>query len=143
MIKSGKVTECSFSSEWKAPNGDIIYFHQIKIDNGDYGAVGTSEKLPSKINVGMVINYSVPGIGKIKLENSAPTPQASGGYGDKKTGSKGGYSKKPEDYLGYSYSYAKDLVIAGKTKPADIKALKSIAEEIYQHIQELLNNENK
>jgi hypothetical protein len=45
-----------------------------------------------------------------------------------------------EQFLGYSWSYAKDLLIAGKTR-SDMDELKAMAEYIYSNIGKMVNNE--
>ena len=51
--------------------------------------------------------------------------------------------KTPEEYLGFMGGYAKDMVIAGKTKNADIAAWKTLVRAMYSEIKEILNEENK
>jgi hypothetical protein len=43
--------------------------------------------------------------------------------------------------LGYAWSYAKDLIIAGKTLQ-DMEELNAVARYIYNEIGSMLNNEN-
>jgi hypothetical protein len=45
-----------------------------------------------------------------------------------------------EQYAGYAWSYAKDLLIAGKTSQ-DMDELKAMAEYIYNNIGKMINNE--
>ena len=44
-------------------------------------------------------------------------------------------------YLGYAWSYAKDLIIAGKTMK-DVEELNNVARYIYSEIGKMLNEEN-
>jgi hypothetical protein len=46
-------------------------------------------------------------------------------------------SKKPEEFLGYAWSYAKDLIIAGK-KMKDVEECSQLAEYIYGKIKDML-----
>lgn len=64
-MKTGKVTSCVFSREWDGPSGKI-YYHNITLDNGDDGSVGTKEKMPSKICTGAEIYYSIESKGQFK-----------------------------------------------------------------------------
>lgn len=51
--------------EWEGPSGKI-YYHNITLDNGDEGSVGTKEKMPSKICTGAEIYYSIESKGQFK-----------------------------------------------------------------------------
>jgi len=64
-MKNAKVTSCVFSREWEGPSGKI-YYHNITLDNGDEGSVGTKEKMPSKICTGAEIYYSIESKGQFK-----------------------------------------------------------------------------
>ena len=64
-MKNAKVTSCVFSREWEGPSGKI-YYHNITLDNGDEGSVGTKEKMPSKICTGSDIWYSIESKGQFK-----------------------------------------------------------------------------
>ena len=144
-MKTSIITECQFSGDWKAPNGDMLYYHNITLKNGDTGSVATAEKYASKIEVGKEVTYTING-SKIKLqqpEGANSTPQTYNGANANKQRKQYNYArgKQAPDFLGYACSYAKDMVIAGKAKAADIKAYKNAAEQIYKHIQELLKNE--
>jgi hypothetical protein len=48
--------------------------------------------------------------------------------------------KGQEAFLGFSWSYAKDLIIAGKTSK-DLEELNEVARYIYNEIGKMLNNE--
>ena len=64
-MKKGKVTKCQFTREWDGPSG-TIYYHNIVIDNGDHGSVGTKEKMPAKLSEGSEIWYSIEQKGNFK-----------------------------------------------------------------------------
>lgn len=64
-MKTAKVTSCVFSREWDGPSGKI-YYHNITLDNGDDGSVGTKEKMPAKICTGAEIYYSIESKGQFK-----------------------------------------------------------------------------
>jgi hypothetical protein len=79
------------------------------------------------------------------LKTSAPAQQKSNpvnsGKAPRNYQSNG--KRSPEDYLGFIYGYAKDIHIAeiqatGKKVP--LANLKKNVEEMYAHIQELLNS---
>ena len=65
QMKNAKVTSCVFSREWEGPSGKI-YYHNITLDNGDDGSVGTKEKMPSKICTGAEIWYTIESKGQFK-----------------------------------------------------------------------------
>ncbi len=125
MEKTSKITACSFKNEWSAnkdENGKykppLTYYHNIELENGDFGNIGSREKMPDKLQVGNELTYTIEN-GKIKAVNKQNFKPNGGGY-------------KPEPYehkmAGMAFSFAKDLVIADKVKVEQIEA---IAEKIY------------
>lgn len=144
MTKTAQITKCEYSGDWKAPNGDMIYYHQITMNNGDIGAVGTAEKYAAKIAAGATINYTINN-GKIKLVNDeVPAAPAASKPAANRSASPAprSYGKKPEDFLGYCCGYAKDLVVAGKADKKSLDLYKHAAEEIYKHCIALLQSDN-
>jgi hypothetical protein len=146
MTKTAQITKCEFTGDWKAPNGDMIHYHQITLNNGDIGAVGTAEKYAPKIAAGATINYTIQN-GKIKIVAddlpAAPvqnrTQQAPA---QQRSTAQRSYGKKPEDFLGYCCGYAKDLVVAGKADKKSLDLYKHAAAEIYKHCISLLQSDN-
>ena len=144
-LKTSKILSCEFMNEFN-PKGtnNIVYYHRVEFENGDIGSVGTVDKMSEKIAVGKVVNYTFdPDKMKIKLEQSMGDFAATGGnkQGGKQGGSKGGYRVKNQDeFLGYAWGYAKDLIIAGKTMK-DVDELNNVARYIYAEIGKLLRNE--
>jgi len=156
MLKTSKVKECTYTSDWKAPNGSFVYYHNVSFENGDTGVCGRSKKSPQDMLPGVEIEYEI-NAGKIKYmrpvnqaEPPAPSQQGSNNSNSdqyhsraprRRTsyGSQKGGNKHPHEFLGYSFSYAKDLVIAGKASSADVADLKRIAKEIYFNIMDLLD----
>ncbi len=124
---TSKITNIKFTGEWENPSGGITYYHELTLQNGDVGSIGASSKNPAKLCVGATITYKKDG-SKIKYMNS-DTEKAK----PRTTGRK----KGAEQYLGYAWSYAKDLHIAGKTMK-DIEELDKMADYIYQKIKEQL-----
>lgn len=132
-MKISKVTKCLFTNEWVNPAQKIVYYHQITLENGDVGTIGTMEKYSKKIIEGAIIEYTLNN-GKIKLEEPMDKPvKPFQNYNAKSS------SSKHESFLGYAWSYAKDLVIAGKTAD-DYEEVKKIAQLIYFEIGEMLEN---
>lgn len=122
MEKKAKITRTTFKNEWKGDKGSVFY-HEIELDNGDKGEIGAKEQLPSKLNPGEELTYTIEA-GKYgnKIKAVAPT---GGGFA-------GGGRKGPEpktQIIGFAMSYSKDLIVAGKV---DIKQLPETFERIYQ-----------
>jgi len=88
MEKTSKVKNIEFKQEWKGQNGSVFY-HNLWLENGDIGQIGSKEKLPAKLAIGSEITYNIETDergSKIKLVTQKP--QFGGG---------GGYKKSPED----------------------------------------------
>ena len=86
-MKTAKITACTFIREWTGATG-TIYYHDITLDNGDSGSVGTKEKNSAKIAVGEVVTYNIEEKEfngrksyNIKLTAPAPTSFSKGGGG--------------------------------------------------------------
>lgn len=117
MEKKAKITRTVFKSEWAGPNG-TVYYHDIELDNGDKGSIGSKEKMPSKLNPGQefayIIETDVRGGFKIK----AVTTPGGGGF-------KGGAPRAQVDprvqMISFAMSYTKDLVVAGKLSINDMR----------------------
>ena len=142
-MKTGTILKCNFTNEWVNPSGKTVYYHQVILDNGDVGNIGTFDKYPNKISTGTSIQYTIEN-SKLKIL-SEQTPMDSSKYGNSafKSSSKKSYTqaaKSHVDFLGYSWSYAKDLVIAGKTMK-DVEELNKIARYIHQQVTEMLSGE--
>ena len=138
MSEKAKIIKCLWTNEWAHPKGDKIHYHELTLSNGNIESCGAAEKYPEKLKEGKEIEYDIVK-GKVKLVSNSDQPAARSNSSS--TGAKKQYGKpiKQTDFLGYSYSYAKDLVVAGKTTKKDRENLKSIAEEIYAHIGVILN----
>tara|TARA_R110001599_G_scaffold288252_1_gene491101 strand:+ start:118 stop:519 length:402 start_codon:yes stop_codon:yes gene_type:complete len=133
MEKKSKIVKSVFSNEWTNPSGGTTYYYDVALLNGDVGSCGVSEKDSVRVKVGSQVNYQINGT-KIKIvsvENSAEKKYS--GY------KKGGRITK-DSMLGYSWSYAKDAWIGGKTM-ADIQELDEMATYIYNRIGEMLNDD--
>lgn len=118
MEKKAKITRTVFKNEWAGPNG-TVYYHDIELDNGDKGSVGSKDKMPAKLNPGQELTYTIDG-NKIKAVNA--TQGFTGGGGGKK-----GPDPKVQ-IVGFAMAYTKDLVVADKIK---IDQLPAIFEKIH------------
>ena len=144
-MPKGKILSINYTNEWTAADGTIYYYHAIVLDNGDVGSAAL--KAQNQFQLGQNIEYEIEGerIKKVKLvmpSSSKKASSAAPSYSGRKSYSKS--ARNPVDFLGFIYGYAKDIHIAemnvtGKVVP--IEKLKSNVEEMYAHIQELLENE--
>lgn len=86
-MKTAKITACTFVREWTGATG-TIYYHDITLDNGDSGSVGTKEKNSAKIAVGETVTYNIEekefnGKKSYNIKLTAPAPtftKGGGGY---------------------------------------------------------------
>lgn len=136
-LLKGKILQCEYKDEWLNPaSNKKLYIHEIVTDNGGKGQVFTVEKNSPRISVGTYIEYEYDFIkDKIKIHSSSvdksPTISKTGEKLEVK--SKLPPSARQESYLGYAWSYAKDLIIAGKGIK-DVEELDKVATYIYERI---------
>ena len=133
MTKTSKIIKCVFTNTSPAPDGKPIYYFSMQFENGDVGYCGRMLREPQDMKEGQNMEYEIIGT---KIKYIKPQQQFSNAQSSERK--KTTYKKAPDDFLGYAYAYAKDLVVAGKTKPKDIIDLKEIAEIIYSHVTTLL-----
>lgn len=113
MEKKAKITRTVFKNEWTG-NGNTVYYHDIELDNGDKGSIGSKEKMPARLNPGSELTYTIDK-GKIK----AVQAQGGGGFA-------GGGKKGPDpkvQIVGFAMSYTKDLIVAGKVTTDQLPAI--------------------
>jgi hypothetical protein len=142
--KKGKVVKCVFSNEWQNPGGGTTYYYDLWLDNEETGSVGVNTKDSPRISEGAELEY-VLAKGKFKIITSSNDAVAkekkSSGGGNK--GARKTYTKNlsQESFLGYTWGYAKDLIIAGKGMD-DMEELDKVAEHIYAKIGRMLSGED-
>lgn len=131
---TSKISSSVFSNEWTNPSGGTTYYYDITFENGDSGSIGVTDINSEKVRVGTELTYTIIN-GKIKVQQmpNTPTPK----YTGNRNYSKGKNSQ--EQFLGYAWSYAKDLIIAGKTMQ-DVDELNKVARYIYNEIGDMLNS---
>lgn len=134
--KTARVVKCVVTNEWQNPSGGITYYHELTFDNFDTGTIGKMSKYPKEIGEGVTITYTLDEKKKIKVISSSMNKDK-----QVKTAKTFGVGpKKHEDFLGYAWSYAKDMIVAGKTMN-DVDELNKMARYIYEEIGKMLKNE--
>jgi hypothetical protein len=127
MEKKAKITRAVFKNKWTG-NGNTVYYHDIELDNGDKGSIGSKEEMPAKLNPGNELTYTIEN-GKIKAVNAN-----TGGGGGFAGGGKKGPDPKVQ-IVGFAMSYTKDLIVADKVK---IDQLPAIFEKIHKLMSDKL-----
>lgn len=141
-MPKAKILSITFTNEWQAADGAMYYYHSLVMDNGDVGSAAL--KVINQYQIGQTIDYEIEGerIKKVKLAGvKAVSKPATSIPGARKSYSKS--ARNPVDFLGFIYGYAKDIHIAemqvtGKVVP--IENLKRNVEDIYEHLQGILEN---
>jgi hypothetical protein len=149
-IRLGKVASCVFDKEWLNPvSKKIIYYHDVITDMGDILSIGAMEKNSARIKKGAMIEYILDQAGKTKIISSSSDAKkiAEQAVAEKQSrGERASVSmnrtKGQETYLGFAWSYAKDLIIAGKTMN-DVEELNKVARYIYEQMGKMLNQEQE
>lgn len=105
MEKTSKIKSCRFVSEWTGQNG-VVYYHEIELDNGDKGQIGTKERMPDKLNIGSELTYTIESTTR---GNKIKAVAAGGGF-------KGGrQQQEPKvQFIGFAARYTIDFLIANK-----------------------------
>lgn len=126
MEKKGIITRTVFVSEWSNPQGGQVYYHEIELNNGDKGQIGSKEKMPAKLNPGQELTYTIEPSSrgnKIKAVVENKGQQFRGG---------GRPQVDPRQQVAtFAMSYCKDLVVAGKI---DLKLMEDVFERMYKAI---------
>lgn len=110
MEKTAKITRTTFKQKWTGGGGNTVFYHDIELDNGDKGSIGAKEEMPSKLNPGSTLTYTIDG-NKIKAVQAANTGTFQG-------------KKAPDpkvQIIGFAMSYTKDLIVAGKVGIGDLE----------------------
>lgn len=139
-MKTSKIISSTFINAWTIPGTkNVLHYYLLKFDNGEEGKVGVVPGNVITIAEGATLTYKL-NADKIEIIREAMTTGSNKvshkGNGHRASGHTfGGKGPvKQTDYLGYVCGYAKDLVVAGKTKPADVRAFMKIVDEIYDHV---------
>jgi hypothetical protein len=152
-MKKSVVMACEYDKPYKFPNGDVIHYHRLVLQNGDKGNCGVSEMFSNKIAVGQEINYQIEN-NRIKIISEAPTqkeftsPQQQiknkfmpNTNEDKPIPRK--YTKAPEDAITFIMGYASNRHVAKITstkKDVPLQEMLDEADLIYEHYKKMLNS---
>lgn len=73
-MKTSVIKSSKFAREWNNPKGGVIYYHDIQLENGDKGSIGSKDKMPDFLKEGKTLSYTIEGdkIKKAKLEGFSP-----------------------------------------------------------------------
>jgi hypothetical protein len=141
--KKSKIVSCSYKNTWTSKDGGTVrFYYNLEMENGDDGSGGFEKQ--GQYKSGDTIEYEYSDIDKVfKIVHAKPQQTNRGGGGSVPRTYTGSGKRSPEDYLGFIYGYAKDIHIAeiqvtGKKVP--LANLKKNVEELYSHIQEILNS---
>jgi hypothetical protein len=148
QVKKEKIVNCRFTDKWLNPKSKkFVYYHELITDEGNILNIGSVEKNSIRIKAGATIEYIVDENGKTKIISSSnDASKIAEKVLIEKENSKNNFIpgtkmiKGQETFLGYAWSYAKDLVIAGKTMK-DIDELNKIARFIYGEIGKMLHED--
>ena len=136
MAKKGKIASITYTKDWKAPDNTILYYHVVLFENGESGSCALKSK--NQYDIGDSVEYELNG-DKLRILSKSSLEKPIFNSYKKSTG-----SKKPEDYLGFVYGYAKDIHIArmqiSQNSNYPLEQLMEDVERMYQHVQNLLNS---
>jgi hypothetical protein len=151
-MKKSVVISCEYDKPYNFPNGDVIHYHRLVLQNGDKGNCGVSEMFSKKIAIGQEINYQIDN-NRIKIISEAPTqkeftpphPQKNkfrpSTNDDKPIQRK--YTKAPEDAITFIMGYASNRHVAKITatkKDVPLQEMLDEADLIYEHYKKMLNS---
>ena len=57
MQKKAKVLEVKYEKSWSPPDGGLLHFHWVKMDNGDEGSYCSKSEKQDKFVVGQEVEY--------------------------------------------------------------------------------------
>jgi len=150
-MKTATITSILKTNNWKAPDGTPLYYHKIIFDNGDEGSAALKEEYPSNVAEGCIVEYELNN-GKLKIQSQKPKPTPPKptvkSWSNTTQYPNKSMNKKHEDFLGFAYGYAKDIMVARINKEKTqitltdtVSDLKILADEIYSHMGKMLNQD--
>lgn len=114
MEKTSKIKSVTFKNEWNNPKGGVLYYHEIELENGDKGQIGT--KKPNPFAIGDDLTYTIE-----QTEKGNKIKRVLGGF----TGNNYGPRSKNDNtgmMVGNAITNAVNLVCNGKVEIKDIEA---------------------
>ena len=112
--KTAKITRTVFVSDWAGPNGPV-YYHEIELSNGDKGQIGSKEKMPSKLNPGSELTYTIEETSRGNKIKAVVT-------GGSQFQGKGRVMPEPRiQMISFAAAYTKDLIVGGKVQMNDFE----------------------
>lgn len=152
-MKKSIVLSCEYDKPYKFPNGDVIHYHRLVLQNGDKGNCGVAEMFSSKIAVGQEVFYTIEA-NRIKLVNEAPTQQEftpapnknklmPENKAEEKPNFQRKFTKSPEDAITFIMGYASNRHVAKITatkKDVPLQEMLDEADIIYAHYKKMLNS---
>lgn len=139
-MTTAKITQCTFTNSSQTKFG-LYHYHRITFENGDVGNVGSTTKNSPKFAEGQTVTYEITD-GKLKIVSAPPPPLPP--PSTFKASPPKGYTKKPDEFIGYVIGYAKDVVcakITAKHKIEDESAeVCKVADELYAQVKRMLAN---
>lgn len=153
-MKKSIVLSCEYDKPYKFPNGDVIHYHRLVLQNGDKGNCGVADMFSSKIAVGQEVLYTIDN-NRIKLVNEAPTQQEftpapnktnkfmPENKTDEKQQFQRKFTKSPEDAITFIMGYASNRHVAKITatkKDVPLQEMLDDADLIYAHYKKMLNS---
>lgn len=129
--KTSKVKNALLKKQWEGRNGTMFDFN-VEFENGDKGVYITKSNPQEVFVQGQEITYTIEKVSKNGYENVVVKPvliEKSGNFG------KSVPKNYKADFISFAASYAKDLVVGGKS---ELKDFRSTFNEIYNVMSEKL-----
>jgi len=124
MEKTAKITRTVFKNVWNNPQGGQVFYHEVELDNGDKGQIGSKEQMPAKLNPGSTLTYTIETTDKgNKIKAVVPTNAS----GQQWSGKKSAPDPKVQ-MISFAMSYTKDLIVGGKVQ---MESLESVFNKIH------------
>lgn len=118
MEKKAKITRTVFKNVWNNPNGGQVFYHEVELDNGDKGQIGSKEQMPAKLNPGSELNYTIEITDKgNKIKAIVPQQQGGGWSG----GAKKSAPEPRVQMISFAMAYTKDLIVGGKVSMNELE----------------------
>lgn len=156
-MKKSIILACDYDKPYAFPNGDVIHYHRLTLQNGDKGNCGVSEMFSNKIAVGQELTYTIDN-NRIKLITETPAPPLStfkkqsftpqtkkfmNTPFEEQKATPRKYTKAPEDAITFIMGYASNRHVAKITatkKDVPLQDMLDDADLLYEHYKKMLNS---